>query len=138
MRLVVCGNFLTVLELPTGSILRSFVPLVVDQNFTTIKGFSKSFYLRQLITILNSSLLTQVVKGELVMIEYTEIAFFIELSGRIHQNFRQINLFLFLTFRTTTVKIPSQCHIFFWLMTRFTQVNIVLNLKWLNSNKTYF
>ena len=40
----------------------------------------------------------------------------------------QINLCLFLTIPTTTAKIPSQCHMFFWLMTRFPLVNIVLNL----------
>ena len=52
-----CGNFVTLLDLPTGSILRLFILLIVDQNFTTVKGFSQSFYLRQLITIINSSLL---------------------------------------------------------------------------------
>ena len=29
-----------------GSTLRLFVPLIVNQNFTTIKGFSQLFYLR--------------------------------------------------------------------------------------------
>ena len=129
MSLVVCDNFLTVLEQPTVRILRLFIPLIVDQIFATIKGFSQLFYLRQLITNINSSLLMQAVKGELVMVEYTEIAFFIELPKRIYQNFCQINLCLFLAIHITTAKIPSQCHTFFWLMTRFAQVNIVLNLQ---------
>ena len=73
MRLIGCGNFLTVLELPTGSILRLFIPLIVDLNSTTIIDYDYKFIFADV-----------VVKRELVMVEYTKIAFFIELPRRIY------------------------------------------------------
>ena len=84
MRLVVSGNFPTVLELPTGSIVRLFIPLIVDQNFYNYK----SFFLIVLLAIVGYDykfIFADVsCQGRISVVEYTEIVFFIELPKRIY------------------------------------------------------